>query len=115
VRFGWRNFKASRRFLSTSALCPAGIRSEDCARWRHPMTLFTTSISQQHLEFTQRYLSFFFIAMISPSYFDLNHKDIHDIYTSQQGAPATSGNIVFLYESSVFSCSKHALNTHSYI
>jgi hypothetical protein len=25
---------------------------------------FTTSISQQHLEFTQRYLSFFFIAMI---------------------------------------------------
>jgi hypothetical protein len=25
---------------------------------------FTTSISQQHLEFTQRYLSFFFMAMI---------------------------------------------------
>ena len=25
---------------------------------------FTTSISQQHLEFTQRYLSFFFMAMM---------------------------------------------------
>src|SRR5260370_1429532 len=36
---------------------------------------FTTSISQQHLEFTQRYLSFFFMAMIgSPHVFGSNAK-----------------------------------------
>jgi len=39
----------------------------------------TTSISQQHLEFTQRYLSFFFMAMISSR--DSGAIELRDAFT----------------------------------
>jgi hypothetical protein len=63
-------FKARRKFLQYIRFisCPhmqRGLRtlaaSEDS---------FTTSISQQHLGFTQRYLSFFFIAMMGSRHLD---------------------------------------------
>ena len=71
---------------------------------------FTTSISLRHLGLTQRYLSFFFMAMIGSRHFDLDGRTRHS--RVRPNAVATN---IFLYVSSVFSCRRIKLTTRSYI
>jgi len=58
---------------------------------------FTASISQRHLGFTQRYLSFFFMAMIGSRHFDLEGRTRHS-----RVRPNAAAITIFLYVSSVF-------------